>query len=72
MQKRPECVNFGKGIRALRLKSGLSQEAFADEVGIDRTYMSGIERGVRNPTLTMVCRIAKALRLRPAHLLKNL
>lgn len=72
MRKRSECLTFGEGIRTLRRKSGLSQEAFADEIGIDRTYMSGIERGARNPTLTMICRIAKALGLRPARLLKNL
>lgn len=72
LHKRPECVSFGKDIRELRIKRALSQEAFADELGIDRTYMSGIERGARNPTLTMICRIAKALRLRPARLLKSL
>lgn len=52
---------LGNRIRALRLEIGLSQEAFADKCGIDRTYMSGIERGVRNPTLVVICTISDGL-----------
>lgn len=37
------------------------QEALADEAGLDRTYISGIERVVKNPTVTVVARIASAL-----------
>lgn len=39
----------------------MSQEAFADRCGLDRTYISGIERGVRNPTLEVICVIANGL-----------
>ncbi|WP_036563126.1 helix-turn-helix domain-containing protein [Candidatus Schmidhempelia bombi] len=39
----------------------MSQEAFADKCGLDRTYISGIERGVRNPTLQIINTIAKNL-----------
>lgn len=52
---------FGERVRLRREELGLSQEEFAFQSGIHRTYVSGIERGVRNPSLTMVERIAKAL-----------
>ncbi|WP_447723005.1 helix-turn-helix domain-containing protein [Edwardsiella tarda] len=47
---------------------GLSQEAFADKCGIDRTYISGIERGVRNPTLIVICAISGGLGMDLSHL----
>lgn len=48
-------------MKRLRKERGWSQEAFADEAGLDRTYISGIERVVKNPTVTVVERIASAL-----------
>ncbi|EJH7015187.1 helix-turn-helix transcriptional regulator [Salmonella enterica] len=54
---------LGNRIRALRNEMGLSQEAFADKCGIDRSYMSGIERGVRNPTLVVICAISDGLEM---------
>ncbi len=48
-------------IKRLRKARGWSQEALADAVPIDRTYISGIERRVRNPTIDVIERIAKAL-----------
>ncbi len=48
-------------LRKLRQDRGLSQEAFADEAGLHRTYVSDIERGARNPTITVVDKIARAL-----------
>lgn len=48
-------------LRRIRKEQGLSQEQFALEHDIDRTYISGIERGVRNPTITVVEKIANAL-----------
>lgn len=54
-------VSFGRRVRALRGKQGLSQEAFAFKCAIDRTYISGIERGRRNPSLKSIERIAKTL-----------
>ena len=50
-------------VRALRVAHGLSQEALAHEVGIDRTYQSQIERGVGNPSLRVLCAIATALKV---------
>lgn len=52
---------FGQRVRELRLQQGMSQEAFADKCGLDRTYISGIERGVRNPTLEVINIIANGL-----------
>lgn len=54
-------VRFGERLRDLRLASGLSQEAFAERCGLDRTYISGIERGKRNVSLQNLKLIAKAL-----------
>lgn len=51
----------GRNLRAYRLEKGLSQEAFADFVGVHRTYMGGLERGERNLTLQSVERLAEAL-----------
>ena len=52
---------FGNNIRKARLSRGWSQEDLAEATGLDRTYVSGIERGTRNPTLTVVDKFSKAL-----------
>ena len=52
---------FGQRVRDLRKAQGLSQEAFAHACGLDRTYMSGIERGLRNVALVNIAVIAKTL-----------
>lgn len=59
----------GQNLRAHREAKGLSQEAFADVLGVHRTYMGGVERGERNLTLKTVERIAERLRLDPLALL---
>lgn len=48
-------------MKRLRKERGWSQETLADEAGLDRTYISGIERVVKNPTITVVERLALAL-----------
>ncbi|RYZ33084.1 MAG: XRE family transcriptional regulator, partial [Sphingobacteriales bacterium] len=45
-------------MKRLRKERGWSQEALADEAGLDRTYISGVERVVKNPTISVVERIA--------------
>lgn len=50
---------------------GWSQEELAFETDIDRTYISGIERGVRNPSLDMIAKLAKTLKTSPAKLLER-
>jgi transcriptional regulator with XRE-family HTH domain len=59
---------FGRVLREYRLKSTLSQEALALEAGIDRTFVSMLERGKRQPTLGTVFRLAAVLRVSPATL----
>ena len=52
---------MGKNVRRLRQKRGLTQEQLAFEAEIDLTYVGGIERGKRNPSLLVMARIADAL-----------
>lgn len=52
---------FGSHLRSLRNKAGLSQEEVADRAGIHVTYLSGVERGLRNPAICNVRRLAHAL-----------
>ena len=61
----------GVNLRAYRTERGLSQEAFADIVGVHRTYMGGLERGERNLTLRSVERIAAQLGVEPLQLLRS-
>jgi len=56
-------------MKRLRKERGWSQEALADEAGLDRTYISGIERKVKNPTVTVVERISKSLNCKLGDLL---
>lgn len=60
---------LGRRLRTLRQERALSQEAFADVLGVHRTYMGGIERGERNLTLKSVERIAERLGLPAIELL---
>jgi transcriptional regulator with XRE-family HTH domain len=52
---------FGQVVRELRKQRGLSQERLATLAGIDRAYMGGLERGLRNPSLTTIARVATGL-----------
>lgn len=61
----------GRNLRRYRQARGLSQEAFADLVGVHRTYMGGLERGERNLTLRSVERIAGAIGVDPLELLRE-
>jgi Predicted transcriptional regulators len=65
-------VRFGKRLRELRKERGLSQEDFAARCGLDRTYVSGMERGVRNPSLAVIDTLAVALGIRLEELFKGL
>lgn len=55
---------FGSAVRQHRLLLRLSQEDLADRSGLDRTYISGVERGIRNPTLQVMQKLADALGIR--------
>lgn len=52
---------FGVSVRRNRTQRQMSQEALADAAGLHRTYVSGIERGVRNPSLVIISRLARSL-----------
>jgi transcriptional regulator with XRE-family HTH domain len=54
---------FGQRVRELRKAKGYSQEGFAAECGLDRTYMGGVERGERNLALRNIEQIALALKM---------
>ncbi len=60
---------LGLNIRRLRREKGMSQEDFGFEAEIHRTYVSDIERGARNPTVTIVEKFAEALGVTPGYLL---
>ena len=62
---------FGEKVRLLRKAKGLSQESFASECGLDRTYVGGIERGERNVALRNLEAIAAALGITLAQLMDD-
>ena len=60
----------GRNLRAYRIARGYSQEAFAEVLGVHRTYMGGLERGERNLTLRSLERIAERLNVPVLELLR--
>ena len=62
---------FGQRVRQLRKLRDWSQEEFAHQVGLDRSYMGGVERGERNISLENICLIAKALAVSPSELFEG-
>lgn len=63
---------FGELLRELRTRKAYSQENLALESGLDRTYISLIERGQRNPTLTTLFKLSDALQIKASELIKLL
>lgn len=61
---------LGKKIRQLRTEAGLSQEKLGEMTGLDRTYISGIERGVRNPSIKNIEKLGKALKVKASELIE--
>ncbi|MDE2056395.1 MAG: helix-turn-helix transcriptional regulator [Betaproteobacteria bacterium] len=64
----PELVRLGKTIREIRKGLGYSQESFALEVNLDRSYLGGVERGEHNITIINLLKICKTLKTTPADL----
>jgi len=60
---------FGRHLALIRQEKGISQERLALESGMARSYLSGVERGVRNVALRNICVLAHALQVPPARLL---
>ncbi len=65
-------AEFGNRLRTLRTEAGLSQEALGDIATVHRTYVSLLERGDATPTLYSVVRLAEALAIDPAELVRGL
>ena len=61
MKRSPILTNFGLNVRRQREAQKLTQEALAEKANLHPTYVSGIERGVRNPSLLIIARMAKGL-----------
>ena len=61
---------FGKVLRSLRAERGLSPEALALEAGVQRNYVSLIERGVNQPTITIIFKLATALGMKPSQVVE--
>ena len=62
-------TRLGANLRRLRTAKGWSQERFAFEAGIHRTYISDLERGARNPTISVVEKLASCLEVKAGTLL---
>lgn len=72
MARRSTQQKLGRRVRELRKQRGWTQEKLEELSGLDRTYISDIERGVRNPSVKSLERLAKALKVRAAELVKDL
>jgi transcriptional regulator with XRE-family HTH domain len=62
--------HVGRNLSKFRKEKGLTQEELAFDCELDRTYISGIERGIRNPTVLIIQKIATALKVAPYQLLE--
>jgi len=69
MRTDPLLEAFGKVLREQREARGLSQEALALSASVDRTFVSQIERAIRQPTLTTLWKLARALDIQPSTLI---
>ena len=61
-------ATFGRRVRTLRKRAGLSQEQLALKCGLDRTYIGGVERGERNISIVNIDKIARAIEMPPRDL----
>ena len=71
MNKSEVSLLFGKELKRVRSSRGLSQEALALEADIDRSFLSKLERGVRQPTITVIFKLCNALDYRPEKLVES-
>src|ERR1700677_1076102 len=63
---------FGEVLRQVRKNRGMSQMDLFMESGIDRTYISAVERGIQSPTIRMIVRFANCLKVRPSDLVRRM
>lgn len=71
MKNSPE-IEFGIVLRAYRKQKGISQENLALKCGLDRTYISLLERGLRQPTISTLFKIADVLEIAPSQLIQEI
>ena len=71
-RRQPPAHLFGQRVRDRRLALGMSQEGLAERSGLHRTYIGSLERGERNVALLNIVRLASALELDPAELVRGL
>lgn len=64
-------VAFGEALRRVRMRAGITQERLALNAGLDRSFVSALERGVRQPSLTTVFVLARTLNISPHVLVKR-
>ncbi|GAA0399305.1 hypothetical protein GCM10009093_27310 [Brevundimonas terrae] len=57
------CHKLGRRVQQLRQAKGWSQDEFAHRANLHRTYVSGVERGIRNPTITVLEKLARGLEI---------
>ena len=72
MKKNAVLIALGRNASRLRAQKMLTQEALAERSGLDPSYISGIERGVRNPSVLSLARLAKGLGCLPADICKGI
>ncbi len=74
MRKQPHeaLTKFGHNLRKIREEKNWTQETLADLAGVDQTFISGIERGTRNPTIITIAKIAKALHVKVSTLCEGI
>jgi transcriptional regulator with XRE-family HTH domain len=70
--KAPELLRFGDNVRKLREQREWTQEQLAEKSDLDQTFISGIERGTRNPTIITITKLSKALKTTVADLCEGI
>jgi transcriptional regulator with XRE-family HTH domain len=63
---------FGAVLRAIRIESGISQEELGFRTGLDRTFISLLERGVRSPTIVTIFKLAEVLEVSPSEIVQRM
>jgi len=71
MNKEEILIQFGKNLQRIRSEKNISQEKMTLEIGFDRTYISLLERGKRNPSLITICRLVAYLKVDINQLFKD-
>jgi transcriptional regulator with XRE-family HTH domain len=70
--KAPELIRFGENVRQQREERKWTQEQLAEKADLDQTFISGIERGSRNPTIITVNKLARALKITVSELTEGI